>query len=119
MRLRIPLPFSALLLLSLSLQEATAHAIVIRSSPAADAVMPAGNVPIHLQFNSRIDHDRSKVMLVGPGGTQQRLTAAADSAPDALDAEAQALSPGAWRLRWQVLSVDGHITRGDIPFTVR
>ncbi|WP_245326709.1 copper resistance protein CopC, partial [Bradyrhizobium sacchari] len=25
----------------------------------------------------------------------------------------------AWHLRWQVLSVDGHITRGDIPFTVR
>ncbi|TAI60323.1 copper resistance protein CopC, partial [Bradyrhizobium sp. Leo170] len=36
-----------------------------------------------------------------------------------LDAEAKGLSPGAWRLRWQVLSVDGHITRGDIPFTVR
>ena len=119
MRLKIPLPFSALLLLLLSLQGATAHAIVIKSSPAADAVMPAGNVPIHLQFNSRIDHDRSKVTLVGPSGIPQRLSPAADSPPDALDAEARGLSPGAWRLRWQVLSVDGHITRGDIPFTVR
>jgi methionine-rich copper-binding protein CopC len=26
---------------------------------------------------------------------------------------------GAWRVRWQVLAVDGHITRGDIPFTLR
>ncbi|MFH0302345.1 copper resistance CopC family protein [Bradyrhizobium sp. 31Argb] len=119
MRPRIQLPFSALLLLLLSLQEATAHAIVIKSSPAADAVMPAANVPIHLQFNSRIDHDRSKVTLIGAGGTEQRLTPATDSPPDALDAEAKGLSPGAWRLRWQVLSVDGHITRGDIPFTVR
>ncbi|MCA6106755.1 copper resistance CopC family protein [Bradyrhizobium cenepequi] len=119
MRHRIPLPFSALILLLLSFQEATAHAIVIKSSPAADAVMPAGNVPIHLQFNSRIDHDRSKVMLVGPSGIQQRLTPAADSAADVLDAKAEGLSPGVWRLRWQVLSVDGHITRGDIPFTVR
>jgi methionine-rich copper-binding protein CopC len=119
MRLKIPLPFSTLLLLLLSLQGATAHAIVIKSSPAADAVMPAGNVPIHLQFNSRIDHDRSKVTLVGPSGTPQRLSPAADSPPDALDAEARGLSPGAWRLRWQVLSVDGHITRGDILFTVR
>jgi methionine-rich copper-binding protein CopC len=96
-----------------------AHAIVIRSSPAADAVMPAGDVPIHLQFNSRIDRDRSKVTLVGPSGTEQRLTPAAASPPDALDAEAKGLSAGAWRLRWQVLSVDGHITRGDIPFSVR
>jgi hypothetical protein len=119
MRLSIPLPFSVLLLVLLSLQEAIAHAIVIKSSPAADAVVPAGNVPVHLQFNSRIDRDRSKVTLIGAGGTEQRLAPAADSLPDALDAEAKGLSPGAWRLRWQVLSVDGHITRGDIPFTVR
>jgi methionine-rich copper-binding protein CopC len=117
--LRIPLPLSTLILLVLSLQEAAAHAIVIKSSPAADAVMPAGNVPIHLQFNSRIDHDRSKVVLIGAGGAEQRLTPAAGTAPDALDAEAKGLRAGAWRLRWQVLSVDGHITRGDIPFTVR
>ena len=29
-----------------------------------------------------------------------------------------ALSPGAYVLRWQVLAIDGHITRGDIPFVV-
>jgi methionine-rich copper-binding protein CopC len=29
------------------------------------------------------------------------------------------LSPGAYSVRWQVLAVDGHITRGEVPFTVR
>jgi len=28
------------------------------------------------------------------------------------------LAPGAHVLRWQVLAIDGHITRGDVPFTV-
>jgi hypothetical protein len=28
------------------------------------------------------------------------------------------LIPGAYVVRWQVLAVDGHITRGDVPFTV-
>jgi methionine-rich copper-binding protein CopC len=28
------------------------------------------------------------------------------------------VAPGAYVLRWQVLAVDGHITRGDVPFTV-
>jgi len=28
-------------------------------------------------------------------------------------------APGAWRLRWQVLALDGHITRGDVPFAIR
>jgi methionine-rich copper-binding protein CopC len=28
------------------------------------------------------------------------------------------LAPGAYTLHWQVLAVDGHITRGNVPFTV-
>ena len=28
------------------------------------------------------------------------------------------LQPGEYTVRWQVLAVDGHITRGDVPFTV-
>ncbi len=28
------------------------------------------------------------------------------------------LRPGDYTVRWQVLAVDGHITRGDVPFTV-
>jgi hypothetical protein len=28
------------------------------------------------------------------------------------------LAPGRYRLHWQTLSPDGHITQGDIPFAV-
>jgi methionine-rich copper-binding protein CopC len=100
-------------------QGARAHALILKSSPAADAILPGEDVPIRLRFNSRIDHARSKLTLVAPDGTQQSLTPAADSPDDGFSAEAKSLAPGAWRLRWQVLSVDGHITRGDIPFTIR
>ena len=27
--------------------------------------------------------------------------------------------PGDYVLHWQVLATDGHITRGDVPFTVK
>jgi hypothetical protein len=40
-----------------------------------------------------------------------------DSA-DILSAKASNLPPGDYRLRWQVLASDGHITRGEIPFSV-
>ncbi len=99
-------------------QEASAHAIILESSPVANAVI-SGDVQVRLRFNSRIDHARSKLTLFAPDGTQTSLTPNADSPADALNAEAKGLAPGAWRLRWQVLSVDGHITRGDIPFTVK
>jgi methionine-rich copper-binding protein CopC len=98
--------------------DASAHAIIMESSPAANAVL-SGSVPIRLRFNSRVDHARSKLTLLAPDGSQTSLIPAADSPADALNAEAKDLAPGVWRLRWQVLSVDGHITRGDIPFTVK
>ncbi len=103
MRLQRILPLLMLLLVP---QGARAHAIVLKSTPAVDAVLSGNDVPIRLRFNSRID-------------PQQSLTPAAESPADGLNAEAKALASGAWHLRWQVLSVDGHITRGDIPFTVR
>jgi methionine-rich copper-binding protein CopC len=39
--------------------------------------------------------------------------------PDLLTANATGLSSGAYRLRWQVLASDGHITRGEVPFNVK
>jgi methionine-rich copper-binding protein CopC len=98
---------------------AWAHAIIVSSSPAAGATVSKGDVAIRLRFNSRIDHARSRLKLFAPDGAEQALTPMPDTPADELDARAQTLSPGTWRLRWQVLSVDGHITRGDIPFTVR
>jgi methionine-rich copper-binding protein CopC len=46
------------------------------------------------------------------------LTLAPSDGPDTLAATVDRLGSGHYRLRWQVLAVDGHITRGDIPFTV-
>jgi methionine-rich copper-binding protein CopC len=40
------------------------------------------------------------------------------SGPDDMLASRVDLTPGAYVLRWQVLAIDGHITRGDVPFTV-
>lgn len=97
---------------------AAAHAIIVSSQPAAGATVAKAAVAIRLRFNSRIDHARSRLKLLAPDGTEQALTSAAGSPADELDADAKALAPGNWRLHWQVLSVDGHITRGDIPFIV-
>jgi len=61
---------------------------------------------------------RSRLTLYLPDGGNRPLSQAPDAAPDVIDAKAVGLAPGAYRLRWQVLAIDGHITRGDIPFTV-
>ena len=108
----------ACLLLGVAAAPAAAHAIVISAKPAVDATVAGPDVPIELRFNSRIDRARSRLTLVGPDRSAKLLALGADTAPDLLTARASSLVPGAYRLRWQVLSIDGHITRGDIPFSV-
>ena len=114
---RIALPLVSLLLAAS--HQAWAHAIIISSSPVVDATVSTDALPIRLRFNSRIDHSRSRLTLIAPDGMEQVLTPTPDSPADEFDAEAHLNAPGGWRLQWQVLSVDGHITRGDIPFTAR
>lgn len=106
-------------LLAFSASRADAHAIILESSPAASAIISPGPVPLTLRFNSRIDHARSVMTLIDGGKQQTRLSISPQSPRDELVATTTALVPGAYRIRWQVLSVDGHITRGDIPFTVQ
>src|SRR5689334_8739551 len=86
---------------------ARAHAIIVSSQPGSGETVARGPLAVHLRFNSRIDHSRSRLILLAPDGGQQTLTAAPDSRADGFDAEAGALSSGQWHLRWQVLSVDG------------
>lgn len=96
---------------------AAAHAIIVSSDPAVDAVVRP-SLPVMLRFNSRIDRERSRLTLLRPDGSSQPVALAPDGRPDTLAAKLEGLAPGHYRLRWQVLAIDGHITRGDIPFAV-
>jgi copper resistance protein C len=103
---------------------AAAHALVLSSLPEAGAELARLPETFILRFNSRIDPARSRVGLFGPDNATLPLTLTEGGDPAVLEAVlppggARGLAPGAWRLRWQVLAVDGHITRGDIFFTLR
>jgi methionine-rich copper-binding protein CopC len=95
---------------------AWAHAILLDSTPAEGAAVPAGAALLRLHFNSRLDAARSRLSLAHDGGDAGVLTLDGPGAPDVLAARAN-LEAGAYVLRWQVLSVDGHITRGLVHFT--
>jgi hypothetical protein len=95
-----------------------AHAVLLESSPALKSSVSGPDVPLKLRFNVRIDAARSRLTLVDSNGTMQPLEIHGQDGPDTLSAQAKGLRPGVYRLRWQVLASDGHITRGEIPFTV-
>jgi methionine-rich copper-binding protein CopC len=97
---------------------ARAHAILLESTPSINSTVAGPNMPINLRFNVRIDAARSRLTLVKPDASTQSLAIAQDAPADTLASQAQGLNPGAYRIRWQVLASDGHITRGEISFQV-
>lgn len=101
----------------LSPGHAAAHAILMESEPPAAATVPPGPTKIRLRFNSRIDHARSRLAL--RAGPAERVLPLDPGSPADVLAASPDLAPGAYVLRWQVLAVDGHITRGDVPLTVQ
>jgi hypothetical protein len=97
---------------------ATAHAIVVASSPEPRQIVTRGELKIEVRFNSRIDRARSRLVLLRPDGSPQALGLKEAGVGESLEAEATGLEKGSYRLLWQALSVDGHVTHGEIPFEV-
>jgi copper resistance protein C len=104
------------LLLNGSLAEG--HAILKETSPAAGSTVTGPDVPIKLKFNVRIDATRSKLQLMMPDNKMTDLRVEKQFSPDTLTTKAIGLKPGEYKIAWQVLAPDGHITRGLVPFTV-
>lgn len=97
---------------------AYAHAILVESAPGIGAVVTGGHVALRLRFNSRVDRHRSRLTLIGPDQSISVLPILPEGSDDLLLASVE-LPAGDYVVRWQVLAVDGHITRGAVPFTVR
>ncbi|HLY57677.1 MAG TPA: copper resistance CopC family protein [Stellaceae bacterium] len=115
--LRWLLPMLVIVLGPPAAAPAAAHAILVESTPAVDSTVAGPSVAFSLRYNSRIDKARSRLTLTAPDKSETVLTISPDGPEDILASEAE-LTPGAYRLRWQVLAIDGHITRGDVRFTV-
>ena len=110
--------FAALAWVVLAASPALAHAIIVEATPAVGAVLHAGTIDVRLRFNSRIDHHRSRLMVLDAIGKETAVATDDNTPADVITAHISGLAPGQYRLRWQVLALDGHITRGDIPFSV-
>jgi len=112
---------SALLLLLVVIcttQICWAHAILKDSTPAPHSTVKGPDFDITLRYNVRIDGTRSRVLLVSPDGQAAALKLGSQPSPDTLQARATGLKPGAYKLQWKVLASDGHMSSGEIRFTV-
>lgn len=97
---------------------AMAHAVLLEATPSANTSVKAPDVAIRLRYNVRIEAGRSRLSLLLPDKSVKLLATLEQPSPDTLFTKAAGLAPGSYVLRWQVLASDGHITRGEVPFTV-
>lgn len=96
---------------------ALGHAIIVESTPKTGGAISGPVLDINLRFNMRVDGRRSRVMLVYPDGKTHAIELQ-QPAPDQISGKSPDLTPGNYQIHWQVLANDGHITQGNIPFTV-
>ena len=106
-------------ILAFASNRAIAHAIVVAARPAMNSTVAVRNLDVRVEFNSRIDVKRSRLALAAPNATVTPIELELNAPPNVLAGRARTAIAGRWTVRWQVLSVDGHITQGEITFFVR
>ena len=98
---------------------AWAHAVLMQSKPAGNSTVKGPDIPIWLRFNVRVDGKRSRLTLVAPNGSAIDLPAPKQTAPDILETQATGVKPGTYKLQWRALASDGHMSNGEVDFTVK
>jgi methionine-rich copper-binding protein CopC len=91
---------------------------MLESRPAAETIIQGRHAEYVIRFNGPVDHAASRMQITQSGRVVQTLTPLLDSAVDVLFASGQAPPPGSYLLHWEARSMDGDVTKGDIPFRV-
>lgn len=98
-----------------------AHAVLVKSSPARRAVLAAPPTRVELTFNERLEPAYSTVSVAGTDSARvdDGTVVVGPEDPRRLSVGLAALKPGTYTVKFRVLSVDGHLVEGTIPFEVR
>jgi len=91
---------------------------VLASDPAAEAIINGRHAGYLIRFDGPVDHATSRLQITRSGRVIRLLVPRLDSAVDVLYATSQAPAPGHYLLHWEARSIDGEVSKGDIPFTV-
>jgi copper resistance protein C len=106
-------------MVTLAPRVALAHAVLVSAQPGENSTVTGPDVPVLLKYNTRIDMEHSTLMLLAPGGKLAKVTIGSQPSPGLLSARLTGLVKGVYELRWQVLAIDGHVTRGKVLFQIK
>src|SRR5262249_54983020 len=97
------------------------HAYLVKSSPARRAVLSRAPAQVQLWFNEWLEAQFSCLSVWDAAGKQVdngNVQVELDD-PKKLSVGVPPLAPGTYKVRYRVLSVDGHVVESEFPFTLR
>jgi hypothetical protein len=108
-------------ILAVSPSTVLAHASLIKSVPARRAQIFKSPPQIQLWFSERLEARFSSLRVIDSSGNRVDLdnVAVDTNDPKRISVGVKPLVPGQYKIRFRVLSVDGHIVEDDVPFTIR
>ena len=108
---------ASLLLTAFGTTGAWAHAFLDHASPLVGSTVPTAPHELTLWFTQNLEAAFSTVEVFDANGGRVDQGKPSVSG-NAMRVGLKALSPGTYRVRWHVLSVDTHTTQGSFTFRV-
>lgn len=99
---------------------ASAHAHLVRATPAAGGTVQTAPNEVTLRFNEKLENTFSSVTVRDAAGKQiDKGDPRVDKADRAvMRISLPPLSPGVYKVEWRALSTDTHKSNGDFTFQV-
>jgi methionine-rich copper-binding protein CopC len=100
---------------------ASAHAALRHAHPSAGEELAVAPAEISIAYSTGVDLTQAEIHLTDAAGAEIALAkpeGEAATGETLVRRISGTLSPGNYKVRWRVLSIDGHWTRGDYTFVV-
>ena len=92
---------------------------VLRSSPAAGAVLDAPPRDVRIWFDAAPEVEGAELAFEGPAGDASVRMLHTMGEQDLMAFVIGEMPDGRYRLTWRALSPDGEVATGEIPFAIR
>ena len=109
-------PWLVVLVLVLAPTAASAHAVLLSTSPAANAVVETRPDAVTLDFNEPVSPLAAS--LIAADGSTLDLTQAATGGAEVRITLPETVAEGTHVLSWRVVSADGHPIAGSLVFSI-
>lgn len=102
-----------------SVAPAGAHAVLLASSPAADAELDLAPIEIVLEFTETVSASDDAVVVLDPSGEQVEPEQVRATNTSVVATLPELSADGSYTVTWKVISADGHPVRGAYLFHLR